>query len=116
MMRNILDVRHDVVMDYDPLSIEEYPALKIYFDMMLNRISDEEIQSNIREDCVCPDILLTPTAISPNDWGRDSKNLLILLKAYMKQAFGNHVTQFPLTGTVFYFGVKNNVQHQGCKK
>ena len=43
MMRNILDVRHDVVIDYDPLSIEEYPAFKIYFDMMLNRISDEEI-------------------------------------------------------------------------
>ena len=34
----------------------------------------------------------------------------------MKRAFENHVTQFPLTDPDFAFGVKNNVQHQGCEK
>ena len=60
MLRNIIDVRKVVVIDYDPLWIEEDPAFKIYFDMKLNGISDEDIQSK-REDHVCPDLLLAPT-------------------------------------------------------
>ena len=41
MLRNMIDVRKDVMIDYDPLLIEEDPELKIYFDMSLNGITDE---------------------------------------------------------------------------
>ena len=81
MLRNIIDVRQYVVIDYDPLLIEEDPAFKIHFDMRLNGISDAEIQSKMMEDRVCPDLLLTPTVISPNYWGRDLKHLLSFLEA-----------------------------------
>ena len=106
----------DVVIDYDPSLIEENSAFKIYFDTRLNGISDEEIQYKMREDCVCPYLLLTPAVISLNDWGKELKHLLSLLKAYVKQAFENHLTLCPLTGPASAFGVNNNVQYQGCEK